>query len=73
MQVFHELKKEDDIFKAFVTKEIENFKIQGKRTALLVGDEQPRRGKGRKAKMDSAAVERVLPPSDALKLGTVNN
>ncbi len=34
-QVFHKLKKEDDIFKAFVTKEIENFKVQGKRTALL--------------------------------------
>lgn len=34
-QVFHELKKEEDIFKDFVTKEIENFKVQGKRTILL--------------------------------------
>lgn len=33
--VFHELKKEEDIFKDFVTKEIENFKVQGKRTILL--------------------------------------
>ena len=35
VQVFHKLKKEDDIFKDFVTKEIESFKMQGKRTALL--------------------------------------
>ena len=34
-QVFHKLKKEDCIFKDFVAKEIENFKVQGKRTALL--------------------------------------
>ena len=34
-QVFHELKKEEDIFKDFVTKEIEKFKVQGKRTILL--------------------------------------
>ncbi|KAL7537740.1 hypothetical protein ACHAXR_008025 [Thalassiosira sp. AJA248-18] len=34
-QVFHKLKKEDDIFKDFVMKEIENFQVQGKRTALL--------------------------------------
>jgi hypothetical protein len=34
-QVLHELKKEEDIFKDFVTKEIENFKVQGKRTILL--------------------------------------
>ena len=34
-EVFHNLKKEDDIFKDFVMKEIENFKVRGKRTALL--------------------------------------
>ena len=34
-EVFHNLKKEDDIFKGFVMKEIENFKFRGKRTALL--------------------------------------
>ena len=34
-EVFHNLKKEDDIFKDFVMKEIESFKVRGKRTALL--------------------------------------
>jgi|EP00970_Alexandrium_tamarense_P012308 trichohyalin len=34
-QVFHDLKNEDDVFKDFVMKEIANFAIQGKRTALL--------------------------------------
>ena len=29
------MKKEEDIFKEFVAKEIENFKIAGQRTALL--------------------------------------
>jgi hypothetical protein len=29
------LKEEDDVFKEFVVKEIENFKRQGKRTALM--------------------------------------
>lgn len=33
--VFQKLKKEDDIFQDFVAKEIEKFKAQGKRTALL--------------------------------------
>ena len=36
-QVIYKLKKDDDIFKDFVAKEIENFKVQGKikRIALL--------------------------------------
>ena len=34
-QVFHQLKKEDDVFQAFVAKEIEHFRAKGKRTALL--------------------------------------
>jgi hypothetical protein len=34
-QVFHELKKGEDFLKDFVAKEIENFKVQSKRTILL--------------------------------------
>lgn len=34
-QALQTLKDEDDVFKEFVAKEIENFKRQGKRTALM--------------------------------------
>jgi hypothetical protein len=34
-QVLESIKNEDDIFRQFVAKEIENFKLEGKRTVLL--------------------------------------
>lgn len=35
LQTFQNLQREDDIFKEIVTREIEYFKAQGKRTDLL--------------------------------------